>query len=242
MEFATKNRQIQILEDRLLRSPFVNQNMIDQSKALYFDNPYHNYLHALRVANYVLDLPINKFTPIEICSLVVAGLFHDAGHTGKAQTLDEFESLAHYRDTMDLFHKDNPDFMIDDGICRSSIIGTVFKNRATNQNRYARIMADLDIGDIGAGIADFLYYGSLLALEFHQNPTDYYTKAEKGYFQYLMGIEPYIFRSEEVREAFPYALKTIMDFYTIPLDTKLQMFETLLKEDVTLDEFKERFF
>jgi hypothetical protein len=48
--------------------------------------------------------------------------------------------------------------------------------------------------------------------------------------------------SSEAREVLPNSLKTIKEFYNIPLDKKLSMFETLKKEDITLDEFREKYF
>jgi hypothetical protein len=59
--------------------------------------------------------------------------------------LDEFISLDNFRKTMDKYK----DFLINDSICRAAIIGTVFKNRAKNINKYAKILADCDIGVIG---------------------------------------------------------------------------------------------
>ncbi|MDD3793444.1 MAG: hypothetical protein PHI37_01410 [Candidatus Gracilibacteria bacterium] len=237
-EFVIKNRQIGILKNIILSSGLIDEDILNDASKLYYDNPYHNFLHVLRVTSYVLLLNKNDFSPLEIRSLMIAGLFHDAGHTGTAMELDEFISLDHFRRTMDKY----PDFVVDDSICRHGIIGTVFKNRSKNKNKYSKIMSDLDVGDIGAGIVDFIYYGSLFALELGVSAEHYYTEVEKGYFKYLMSIDKFIMISSEAREVLPNSLKTIREFYNIPLEKKLSMFETLKNEDITLDEFREKYF
>ena len=237
-EFVTKNRQIEILKNKIISSWLIDEDILNDASKLYYDNPYHNFLHVLRVTSYVLLLNKNDFSPLEIRSLMIAWLFHDAGHTWTAMELDEFISLDHFRKTMDKY----PDFVVDDIICRHWIIWTVFKNRAKNKNKYSKIMADLDIGDIWSWIADFIYYSSLFSLEEYVKPEYFYTEVEKGYFKYLMSIDKFVMISSEAREVLPNSLKTIREFYNIPLDKKLSMFETLKNEDITLDEFREKYF
>ncbi len=236
--FQQKTRQIDILKKQLIDSWLVTIDIINDAQKLYNDIPYHNFLHALRVASYVLLLNKNRFSPLEIRSLIIAWLFHDAWHTWDVTTLDEFISLDYFRVTMDKY----PDFLIDDSICRAWIIGTVFKNRSSNINKYAKIMADLDIWDLAFWIEDFLYYWSLYSLELWKKPSFFYTEVEKWYFKFLMWINKHIVISPEVREVLPNALNTIREYYKIDLDKKIQIYNTLLKEDITLEEFKERFF
>jgi hypothetical protein len=81
-----------------------------------------------------------------------------------------------------------------------------------------------------------------LALEYNVSVEEYFTETEKNYFLYLMNIDKNILITEEVREVLPYSLRTIKDFYNISLEKKLEMFEVLKNEDITIDEFKERFF
>jgi hypothetical protein len=57
-----------------------------------------------------------------------------------------------------------------------------------------------------------------------------------------MNIDKNVLITDEVREILPYSLKTIKDFYNISLEKKLEMFEVLRNEDITFDEFEERFF
>ncbi|MDR2411727.1 MAG: hypothetical protein LBD88_04085 [Candidatus Peribacteria bacterium] len=82
----------------------------------------------------------------------------------------------------------------------------------------------------------------MLALEYDVSVEEYFTKTEKNYFLYLMNIDKNIFITDEVREILPHSLKTIKDFYNISLEKKLEMFEVLRNEDITLDEFEKRFF
>ena len=237
-EFIKKTKQIELLKNRLINSNLLPKEIIDSAEVLYNPNPYHNFLHALCVTNYVLNLDKNKFSPIEIRSLLIAWLFHDTWHTGKAMELDEFVSLDNFRKVMDSY----PEYLIDDSICRNAIIWTVFKNRAKQTNKYAKILWDCDIWNIGAGIEEFMYYWTLLSLEYDVTIEEYFTKTEKNYFLYLMKINKKIIITDEVREILPHSLQTIKDFYNISLEKKLEIFDTLRNEDITLDEFKDKFF
>jgi len=236
--FKIKNRQVSILKNEILDSWLIEKSILDDIEKLYFDNPYHNFLHALRVASYVLLLDKSKFSPIEIRSLIIAWLFHDAWHTWTAKELDEFTSLNHFRITMDKY----PDFLINDSICRNWIIWTVFKNRWKNINKYAKIMSDLDIWDIWTWLPDLLYYWSLYSIELWVTPSVFYTDVEKWYFKYLISVDRNIIISDDVREILPNSYSTIKDFYNIDLDEKLEIHNYLLNNDATLDEFKTKFF
>jgi len=239
--FTIKKSQEDIYINNLIDTWLINKEIINLAKNEYFDNPYHNFLHALRVANYVLLLPYDKFDFIEMRSLIIAALFHDAWHTWVVDILDEFKSLSIFREKMDIYLESDSDFVYDDGICRNAIIWTVFKNRAKNTNKYAKILADLDIGDLWFDIGDFIYFWSLLAYEFNQEAIDFYEKSEKWYFKYLMSINKYIIIDEDVRQILPNSLNNIKKFYQIPIEKKLEMFQVLKEEDITLENFKNRF-
>lgn len=236
--FVFKTRQLKILKKEIISSGLVTEDILNDAEKLYNKNPYHNFLHALNVTSYVLKLDKNKFSPIELRSLLIAWIFHDTGHTWRAMELDEFVSLDNFRKTMDKYS----DFLIDDSICRNAIIWTVFKNRVSNQNKYAKILADCDIWNIWDWIVEFLYYWILLSMEYDVSIEEYFETTEKNYFLYLMWIDKNIIITEEVREMLPNSLKTIKDFYKISLRKKLEMFEILKNEDITLEEFKIKFF
>lgn len=235
--FTQKKKQIKILEEKILSSKLITPELLAEIKKLYHNNPYHNYLHVLMTAHYTLKLSLKDFNILEIKSLLIASLFHDAGHNGKMEVLDEFTALDHFRKTMDKF----PNFIVNDAICRNWIIGTVFKNRGINVNKFAQITADFDVWCIWEWIWEFLYYGSLYALELGVSAKKYYTDIETGYFKYLIGMNKNIIISEAARNILPNSYKTIKDFYKIDLDTKLLMFEILRTKDITLEEFKKVF-
>ena len=73
-------------EERHLSQIILSSQLIDEEELLYIKNlycefvPYHNFIHALKVAEGVLQLPMKYFSIIEIKSLFIAALFHDAGH------------------------------------------------------------------------------------------------------------------------------------------------------------------
>lgn len=240
--FVIKKTQEDIYISNLLDTWLVDKKLILLAKERYFDNPYHNFLHALRVANYILFLPYDKFNALELRSLIIAWLFHDAWHTWDADILDEFKSLEIWRESMDQYLSENPDFIYNDSICRNAIIWTVFKNRAINKNKYAQILADADIWDIWYSVGDFIYFWSLLAYEFNQEAIDFYEKSEKWYFKYLISINKNIIINEDMRKALPNSLNTIKKFYTIDIQKKLEMFQVLKNEDITLEDFKIRFY
>jgi hypothetical protein len=237
-KFKIKSKQINILKKEILSSWLVTEEIINDAEKLYNNIPYHNFLHVLRVTSYVLLLDKSKFSPLEIRSLMIAWLFHDAWHTWDVSNLDEFISLDYFRTTMNKY----PDFVIDDSICRAWIIWTVFKNRWKNINKYAKIMADIDIWDLWMWIEEFLYYWSLYWLELWVWAKEFYTEVEKWYFKFLINIDSKIIISDEARYFLNKPLLTIKKFYEIPLEIKLEIFDILINEDITLMEFKKKFF
>lgn len=43
-------------------------------------------------------------------------------------------------------------------IVRKAIVGTVFKNRAKNTDKYATLLADLDVGTLGMNFLEYVFY------------------------------------------------------------------------------------
>jgi hypothetical protein len=77
-DFIEKKRQEAILEKKILSSGLIIKEVLEEAKKLYPSNPFHNYLHALNVASYVLELPKDSFSALELRSMLVAAIFHDA--------------------------------------------------------------------------------------------------------------------------------------------------------------------
>ncbi|EKE27335.1 MAG: hypothetical protein ACD_3C00223G0012 [uncultured bacterium (gcode 4)] len=242
MIFIEKKRQEKILENNILDSWLVTKEVIDEARKLYPANPFHNFLHALNVSSYVLELPWDIFSALELRSMLVAGLFHDAWHTWIAHPLDEFISLSLLQEALEKIQEKDRDFIIDYSIVRNAVMGTVFKERWKRTNRYSVILSDFDIWYIWKWIESFLYYWPLFALELKVSVDDFFTKVEKWYFKFLMNIEKQVLISPYSRKILPHSLQTIKDFYSIDLEVKKQMFETLKDEDITFDEFKNKFF
>lgn len=89
-----KRREEAHLSEKILSSKLISKEELEYIKNLYCEFvPYHNFIHALKVSESVLMLPLSDFSIVEIRSLLIAALFHDAGHRGTASDLDEFRSL-----------------------------------------------------------------------------------------------------------------------------------------------------
>jgi hypothetical protein len=75
-----KKREELILMREVISSSFITLEQLEYIKKHYDEKvPYHNFLHALTVALKVLELLSHKdFNIIEIKSLFIAALFHDA--------------------------------------------------------------------------------------------------------------------------------------------------------------------
>jgi hypothetical protein len=70
-------------ESRLIKSlsqsQLISKQELLEIKSLYNEEvPYHNFLHALKVAEGVLKLPRIDYNIIEVQSLFISALFHDA--------------------------------------------------------------------------------------------------------------------------------------------------------------------
>lgn len=207
--FRYKQSQQNILMQKVCGSGFISIEQLKEIEKLYHPTvPYHNFLHALCVAEASLQLSEEKYTLIERKSLFFAALFHDAGHEGTAQDLDEFRSLDYAFQEIQNFEKKYDLKHIDIGIIRKAIIGTVFKNRAKNTNPYAITLADLDVATVGMSFEAFLFYADIpFSLESKIELSTWLT--DVNYFKFLMNVDKNIFRNPEIREIFPHAHKNI---------------------------------
>ena len=89
-----KSREETRLITELSRSQLISSQQLHEIKKLYDENvPYHNFVHALKVAEGVLLLPKEQYNIIEIQSLFISALFHDAG---KATTFSIDNERIHF--------------------------------------------------------------------------------------------------------------------------------------------------
>lgn len=239
--FAYKFKEENKLMTSLCLSGLISRQQLLEIKEMYdWKVPYHNFLHALKVAEGVLQLPTEQFNIIEIRSLFISALFHDAGHTGTAQDLDEFRSLdMAFQGIMDFEKKYNYSW-IDYSIVRKSIIGTVFKNRAINTDRYAVLLADLDVSTVWMSFPEFLYYADFpFSIECWVWIDDWIQ--DVNFFKFLTSIDKNIFRTEVCRKIFPEWLKNIRK-YLSPKKAPLKQLYTFWREhDVEYSDFEKKF-
>jgi hypothetical protein len=198
-------------------------------------------LHALQVSSWVLKLNPKYFNTLEIKSLLIASLFHDAWHKGAVDILDEYNSFDLSIEKIEDFTLNYNLGVIDLSIIRKSIIWTVFKNRWKVKNKYWKILWDLDIWIIGWDFLDFCYYWFVYCYELWQNEKEFLEKTEIWYFKYLTSLNKEIFFTKEVLEIYPQAFQNIKKFLTLNMERKIHMMNVLKNEDITLDEFKEKF-
>jgi hypothetical protein len=234
-----KSREESLLIESLSQSQLISKQQLLEIKKLYDENvPYHNFLHALKIAEWVLKLPKDLYNIIEIHSLFISALFHDAGHTGTAEDLDEFRSLdMAFHGIMDFEKKYNYTW-IDYSIVRKSIIGTVFKKRALNKNPYAILLADLDVSPLGMSFPEFLYYADFpFSVECWIDIDTWIN--DVNFFKFLTSIDKSVFRSEVIRETFPEYLQNIKKYLSfIPNDIP-NLYEYWRDNDITYTEFEE---
>lgn len=208
-------RMYKLQEEKKLFDTLLASKMISQDELWYIEKlycrfvPYHNFIHALHIASLVLQLPMTHFSIIEIKSLFLAALFHDAGHRGTASDLDEFRSLDMAIEGILEFEKKYDYQWIDFRIVRKAIVGTVFRNRGKNSDPYAILLADLDTATIWMNFFEFLYYADFPMMhELMIHSLDDWLK-NIGYFKFLLSVEKNIFKTEILREIFPHALQNI---------------------------------
>jgi len=202
-----KSREEEIIINELSLSSFINKEQLLDIKKYYNEEvPYHNFLHVLLVASNTLELLSSKdFDIIEIKSLFIAALFHDAWHTWMAEDLDEFRSLDIALEAIENFEKKYQYDWINHSIIRKAIIWTVFKNRWKNTNKYAIIMADLDISTLWLNFLKFIYYSDFgMALEIGNTSNwkidiNWWFK-NIWYFKFLMWVNKKIYINKNIRE------------------------------------------
>ena len=225
-------------EEKYLSQIILSSQLIDEEELLYIKNlycefvPYHNFIHALKVAEGVLRLPMKYFSIIEIKSLFIAALFHDAGHRGTASDLDEFRSLDMAFEGILDFEKRYNYEGIDFTIVRKAIVGTVFKNRGKNTDTYAMILADIDIGTLGMSFLEYMFYADFpMMYELWFNNLDDWLH-EVWYFKYLISIDKEIYRTEHWKNLYQNALKNIKIYLNPESRADIQlMYEAWQKSD-----------
>lgn len=234
-----KSQQESILIESLSQSQLISHEQLLYIKNLYDESvPYHNFLHALKVAEGVLKLPRDMYTIIEIQSLFISALFHDAGHTGTAGDLDEFRSLDMAFQGIIDFEKKYDYAGIDYSIVRKAIIWTVFKNRASNKNPYAIVLADIDVSTVWMKFSEFLYYCDFpISIEFWVDLETWLS--DLNYFKFLMWVDKNIFRNESVRRIFPEYLRNTKKYIQIDSQNLLEIYEYWKNNDITYQEFEQ---
>ena len=241
-KFVYKRKEEDRLIESLSQSKLISKEQLLQIKPLYHEEvPYHNFLHALKVAEWVLKLPRDSYSIIEIQSLFIAALFHDAGHSGTAEDLDEFRSLDMAFSGVINFEKKYDYQWIDYSIVRKSIIGTVFKNRAKNTDPYAILLADLDVSTIGMSFPEFLYFADFpfsieCSIEIEAWITDF------NFFRFLMSINKDIFRSHELKTIFPNSLRNIKAYMSLESHKIAKIFQYWKDHNLSYDEFEQYFY
>ena len=226
------------LIESLSESKLISQEQLLEIKRLYNAKvPYHNFIHALKVAEWVLRLRADIYNIVEIRSLFIAALFHDAGHSGTAEDLDEFRSLdMAFQGILD-FEKKYDYQGIDVSIVRKAIIGTVFKNRASNTNKYAILLADLDIASVWMNFSEFLYYADFpFSLECWVEIGEWIE--DFAFFKFLAWVDKNIFRTEIIREIFSEALKNIRKYTYLEKEKIEKLFVYWRENDISYTEFE----
>lgn len=232
-------------ESRLIKSlsqsQLISKQELLEIKSLYNEEvPYHNFLHALKVAEGVLKLPRIDYNIIEVQSLFISALFHDAWHTGTDEDLDEFRSLDMAFQWIIDFEKKYNYRWIDYSIVRKSIIWTVFKNRAQNKDKYAILLADLDVSTVWMTFPEFLYYADFpFSVECWINIEKWLS--DLNYFKFLMWIEKNIFRTEKVRKIFPEYLSNIKKYTQVSANQITELYNYWKDNDITYSEFEEKY-
>lgn len=237
--FEYKKTQEILLMESLSSSELISMEQLWEIKKLYRKSvPYHNFLHALKVAESVLKLPHSSYNIIELRSLFISALFHDAWHKWIAEDLDEFRSLDMAFEGIINFEKKYDYSGIDYSIVRKSIIGTVFKNRAQNKDKYAILLADLDVSTIGMSFPEFLYFCDFpISVEFWIDIKKW--KKDVGYFKFLLWVEKNVFRTEVLREIFPDYLNNIKKYIQISEENMQDLFYYWNKADMTYEDFED---
>jgi len=233
-----KSREEEILIISLSKSQLISREQLLEIKKLYSEKvPYHNFLHALKIAQWVLKLPRDIYNIIEIQSLFISALFHDAGHTGTAEDLDEFRSLDMAFQGIIDFEKKYDYAWIDYSIVRKSIIGTVFKNRAKNKDPYAILLADLDVSTIGMSFPEFLYYADFpFSVECWKKLEEWLS--DLNYFKFLMWIDKNIFRTKQIWCIFPEYLRNIKKYTQTSSADISSLYDYWQNNDITYEQFE----
>ncbi len=242
MNFVYKHTEEKRLIESLSRSQLISEKQLFEIKNLYYERvPYHNFLHALKVAEGVLRLPRDEYNIIETQSLFIAALFHDAWHTGTAEDLDEFRSLDMAFQWIIDFEKKYDYQWIDYSIVRKAIIGTVFRNRAKNTDSYAILLADLDISTLGMSLPEYLYFSDFpFSLECSIKIENWIH--DLSFFKFITWVDKNIFRTKTIRKLYPEALGNIRKYSLLKEENIKKIYKYWEAKNVSYDDFETFFY
>jgi hypothetical protein len=139
---------------------------------------------------------------------------------------------------------------------RQAIIWTVFKNRWKNTSKYAIILADLDVHQVWLQFHELLYYADFwMAIEIgktQKGTVDIHSWfSDITYFKFIMWIEKKIFLYKPFQKIFlQQSLQNIHTYINIKKNNFKnargfeikEIFEYWKNNDITLSEFKKRYF
>lgn len=211
-------------------------------------NPYHNFGHALGVAEYVIKIALIMGLPLkEINIMGVTALFHDAGHQGIMHWNDEMYSL----ELMNMVMSDD-DFAIFELsreqallVMRDVGIATIFpNNRGKINDLRAKIIQDSDLANIGQDPVYLLWSSMGLIDEFNKvrtaplTPFEFiYSEQEKFVnFLKILSSDKNVYLSDGAKKIFAKPEETVIELKKVSPAAINFAFE-VRREDITLKEF-----
>lgn len=260
----TNTKTVQVLKDEILEKVFrktenrkkidfilkntdVLINTIHKLSKINFLNPYHNFGHALGVAEYCIKLAIfANLRRNEINMLCIAALAHDSGHLGVKVDNEEKKSIKLALEKLDDVDIEctGLSFYYFKEIFKDEIKATKFSNRKKVNNVYLNIIQDADLAHIGQGVYYWAWASMGLIEEFRKEPGHskmspvYFIKVlQNNFIEYLNETEPGIWVSDPAKKLFKNPLDDVTKFKNWS-NLAIKWAYDNRKKDITLAEFE----
>ncbi|MFA6256075.1 MAG: HD domain-containing protein [Candidatus Absconditabacterales bacterium] len=233
--------------DFITRNTDIPLKVIFKAMCSYASNPYHNFGHALGVAETAIAIgQAQNLSRKDINIVALGGLHHDILHQGVVNINDELRSAI--KTNLKLTDDELTQCgltVVDRTRLRDLIISTTFTMHGKIRDPLAEIIQDADISYMGKGPYMYLYACMGLVDEFGKqidktiDPVVFIRKSQKPFIEHVISLSP----NQDTFFLSPGAQKILqnpMDAIELLLSWKDNIFRLaydLYKVDVDFDQF-----
>ena len=253
MEYLTRN--LYRKEENAKKMKYIREKTsltmehLKKASSLTRKNEYHNFGHAVGVAESAIRIAIAEGCTLEeITLLATAALFHDSGQKGMYHWYDEKRSVRLARKALEasedtkIMGKNHKKVL---SRLERLIYATTFSRRGKSRNRLARIIQDADLSNIGQGIYYWLWSSMGLIDEFNREedrdefvtPEIFIYKIQEEFVKHLVFVgKGKVYLSKGAETVLSNPVEDVKKLIALPL-AAIEFAYRMKDKDITLEKF-----